>query len=280
MAQYDIITDYKWTTTQGAYKDETPRVYATAYSIDSNAITDAVKTYFALAADAIEGEVFRKDIGLGGVKYYDNLHKTSKTKEKDTFILPYFGDELRNFNNNWGDSYVGSTNGSNTGTSYVGDLKTLAETAGNLVNQANALVTDRPGALFEPPKFYQYAQDEGTVTVSFVLINTDGDFTEDATKNYMLVKKLINDNRFHRDDKNAFIVTPPKLWSVVVPGYRAIRWASCGVSVSMLGMRRYYDLVLEGGKKLIPEGYNVTLTFTPLYTEPDNFSPYYDQTGF
>jgi len=259
----DIINSYKWTTTQGSYKEETPRVFATAYTIDTNAITDTVKTYYELANETV-------GVGsLGGIKYYDNLHKY---KDPERFVFPFFSDELRSFNNSWGDSYVGSTNGSDTGVDYLEKVKSLAETATNLVNQTNALLSNKPGALFEPPKFYQYSQDENTLTVKFILINTDE--AGDASKNYDLVKKLININRFKRDDSNGFIVTPPKLWSVIVPGYRAIRWASCGVSVNMLGSRRYID------KKLVPEGYDVTLSFTPLYTEPSNFSEKYLDTEF
>jgi len=265
----DVVKNYKWTTTQGSYLEEAPRVFATAYTTNTNQITEVVNSYFKLAGEAIGLDTIKS-----GVDYYNGLHKVDGKGEQ--FVFPYFNDDLRSLNNSWGDSYVGSTNGSNTGVDFLQNVKDLADTVINLTTQVNAIATKRPGALFEPPKFYQYAQDEGPVTVSFVLINTDN--ASDVSKNYNLVKKLINDNRFHRDDGNAFIVTPPKLWSVIIPGYRAIRWASCGVNVSMLGMRRYFDL--EGSKKLVPEGYNVTLTFTPLYTEPDNFSSFYDQTGF
>jgi hypothetical protein len=271
---FDIVEDYKWTTTQGSYRAEAPRVFASAYSIDTNAITDAVQTYYTLVKGAFSDGTYGGP--RGGKEYYDKLHKTSKDTPKENYIFPYFNNELRSFNNSWGDSYVGSTNGSDTGTNFLEDAKKLAETGTNLINQVNALASGKPGALFEPPKFYQYAQDEGTVNVSFVLINTDeGD---DIADNYALVSKLINDNRFSRNDDNSFIVKPPKLWSVIIPGYRAIRWASCGVNVGMLGTRRWKDL--NGKKILMPEGYNVELTFTPLYTEPSNFSSMYDQVEF
>jgi hypothetical protein len=262
----DVVTNYKWTTTQGSYKEEAPRVFATSYGIDSNAIVDAIKSYYSIGASA----TFENK---SGVDYYNDLHKTT---DKEQFVFPYFSDDIRNFNNAWGDSYVGSTNGSDTGVGYGNTLKDAADKTINLVSQINALKEGSPGALFEPPKFYSYQQDEGAVTVSFILINTDDE--KDIVKNYNLVTKLINDNRFTRKDGNPLLVTPPKLWSVIVPGYRAIRWASCGVSVNLLGARRY--MYLAAGKKLIPEGYNVTLTFTPLYTEPSNFSSFYDKTGF
>jgi hypothetical protein len=262
----NIVNSYKWTTTTGSYLDEAPRVYATAYEVSGNAILKTIQSYYQLAETAVTGS----GNSVGGVEYYDKLHKTKKNPEN--FIFPYFNDEVRNFNNAWGDSYVGSTNGSDTGISYLSELKGLSDQVINLTSQFNALRTNSPGALLEPPKFYQYSQDEGGITVSFILINTDS--ADDAIKNYNLVKKLINDNRFERDNSNAFLVNPPKLWSLIIPGYRAIRWASCGVAVNLLGSRRYIN------KKLIPEGYNITLNFTPLYTEPSNFSSYYDASGF
>lgn len=258
----DVVRDYKWTTTQGSYKEEAPRVFATSYAIVSNDIVKTIKSYYGIGRAA----TFENK---SGVDYYKDLHKTNN---KEQFVFPYFDSNIRSFNNSWGDSYVGSTNGSDTG---VGFLDTLQDAAGktiNLVSQANALLKDKPGALFEPPKFYSYQQDESSVNVSFILINTEAE--SDIEKNYNLVLKLINSNRFTREDGNPLITTPARLWSVIIPGYRAIRWASCGVSVELLGSRRYI------GKKLIPEGYNVTLTFTPLYTEPSNFSSFYDKTGF
>lgn len=274
----DVVTDYKWTTTQGSYKTEAPRIYVTSYAVTSNAIAKAVKTYYTLVKESFgqAGELLPGSSIGNGIEYYNNMH-TVESGSQERYVLPFFGDDVRSLNNAWGDSFVGSTNGSNTGFTYGESLKTLAETGTNLINQVNAMAADKPGALFEPPKFYQYSQDEGPVTVSFMLINTDED--GDASKNYKLIKKLITENRFKRDDSNSFIVTPPRLWSVIVPGYRAIRWASCSVSVNLLGTRRYIDLAGDGNI-LVPEGYNVTLTFTPLYTEPSNFASVYNSTGF
>lgn len=244
----NIVTDYPWTTTQGNYRNEAPQLFATSYSINNNAMLEAIKTY----AGSVQG---------GSVTaFYKKMH--GGTTVSTRYIFPFFNDEVRSFNNSWGDSYVGSTNGSNTGVDLVGNLKTLADSVLTLGSQVQAIKDGNPGALFEPPKFYQYSQDEGPVTVNFVLINT----TEAGhTKNYELVKKLIRDNRFTRKEGSPFLVTPPQLWSLTIPGYRAIQWASCGVAVSLMGSRRYVNSII------IPEGYNISLTFTPLYTEPSNY---------
>jgi len=257
MAEVNVADNYPWTTTQGSYKTEAPRVYATSYSINNNAILEAVKTYYSAAGAAL-------GVSTSVDSFYTNMHKGATVR--DRYVFPFFNDEVRSLNNSWGDSYITSTNGSNTGITFGKTLKDLADTALTLMTQVAAFSEESPGALFEPPKFYQYSQDEGPVTVSFVLINTT-EVGHDA--NYKLVKDLIVANRFERKEGSPFLVTPPNLWKVIVPGYRYIRWAACGVTVSLLGTRR----MVQGN--IIPEGYNISLTFTPLYTEPNNYANKY-----
>jgi hypothetical protein len=257
----NVVEEYSWTTTKGTYKtQEAPRVYAQSYTVTNNAILQAVKTYYEAG----------KAVFSGGVdKFYSDMHQDAK---KDVnYVFPFFTDEVRSLTNSWDNSYVSSTNGSNTGVELVGAAKAFAETSLNLANEFNALLKDEPGALFEPPKFYQYSQDEGPVTVSFVLINTAEE--GDAQKNYKLVKDLIVKNRFTRKEGSPFLVSPPKLWKVIVPGYRYIRWASCDVAISLLGTRRMV------GSDIIPEGYNISLSFKPLYTEPSNYESKYSSRG-
>lgn len=265
MSVINVVEDakYKWTTTTGDYLKEAPRIIATTYKVSNNAILQTVKSYYELAQTGLFGE------DVSGTGYYDKLHAA---EDMDKYVFPFFGDEVRSFNNTWGDSYVGSTNGSQAaGSSFLGDVKQLADAVITTANQFNALKDNKPGALFEPPKYYNYSTDDSSLTVDFILINTE----EDAyNEHYKLVKKLITENRFTREDGNAFIVTPPYLWRVIVPGYRAIRWASCSVSINLIGSRKYNSRL----KALIPEGYRVSLTFNSLYTEPSNFSESYNDT--
>lgn len=254
----NIVKDYKWTTVTGeAYLRETPRIRARSYVIDNNEIFNSVanwgKTLLNFTGD------YRK--------YYNDLHKANLY---ETWVFPYFGDEVRQFSNEWGDQLVTSTTGAKAYGSDLGEgIKAGAEqvltTKGVLEGAFRSLwggdESKAAGSLFEPPKFYQYSANDSAFALEFTLINTESN--EDIDKNYELVKKLITINRFTR--VGGLATNPPQLWDVLVPGFRYIRWASCDVSVNLIGRRIYYI------NRLIPEGYRVTLSFKSLYTEPSNY---------
>jgi len=247
-AKHNIVDDLKWTTvTSKAYRKTAPRIYAQAYKVTKNAILDA--------ADS-----FTNAGGAGGIRYYDRLHTAEK--EGKLWSFPFFTDQVRGFTNSWGDTYVGSTNGSQSiGTEL---LKNVAEVGGAIdstIAQANAALEGKPGALFEPPKFYSYGVSDSDAALEFTLINTDEE--EDWRDNYDTIKELIKINRFSRTD--GFVAKPPVLWDITIPGYRRIRWASCGVTISLLGRRELREEII------VPEGYRVALNFTSLYTEPMEF---------
>lgn len=252
----NIITDHKWTTTTGAYLDEVPRVFAKTYEINTNEALDSLQNWGSAIINF-----------TGNYKqYYDKLHKG---KKKEDWVFPFFDDNVRSFTNEWGDSLKVSTDGSvSYGTGWATQLatgvKNVATTSGVGQAMAGSIIPGldaKPGSLFEPPKFYQYSASDSALNVNFVLINTEDQ--GDAEKNYDLVKRLIEENRFSRI--SGMTVAPPYLWEVKVPGYRNIRWASCNVDVSLLGKR------LMVGSKIIPEGYKVSLVFNSLYTEPREF---------
>jgi hypothetical protein len=260
---YDILRDYTWTIASANARNNAPRIKCKTHRVTDNQIYNSIKGYQNVASTS-------------GIQYYDNLH--TGTEEGDMWIFPFFTDEVRSFNNEWGDTYVGSTNGSQAaGSSLVGKGKEGLDNIANTVGQTGALVFGKPGALFEPPKFYTYGSSDNAATVEFTLINTYNE--ADARKNYDVIKKLITENRFNRGSST--IATPPVLWSVQIPGYRYIRWASCGVNISMLGRRQMstFAYAEDVGPTLkdviVPEGYRVALTFTSLYSEPNNFETKY-----
>jgi hypothetical protein len=246
----DIVSDYTWTTIGKQGRVDAPRIYASTFKNTQNRIFEAGQAYIAVG-------------GSSGNEYYDKLHDGELA---DEWVFPFFTDEVRSFSNSWGDTYVGSTNGSQiAGESYIGTGKQLIETGLTTFGQAAGAFAGKPGALFEPPKYYQYNVDEGAVGIEFTLINTINE--GDIEKNYSLVKKLITENRFERGSN--LTSTPPVLWEVTVPGYRFIKWATAAVNINLIGRREYRK------GKVIPEGYRVGLTFTSLYTEPNNFASKY-----
>lgn len=245
MAIYNIVKDYRWTVVDGA-RDKVPRIMCRAWEQDENAIFRTVKGYVNTAFSA------------SGETYYDGLHK--KDKNVANLIIPFFSDEVRGLTNGWGDTYVGSTNGSQAyGSDFVGVGKSIAESTIGTISQMAGMFTSS-GALFEPPKFYTYGVSDNALTVEFSLINTYDE--GDVGNNFALVRKLIELNRFER--KASTLSKPPVLWEVTVPGYRYITWASCNVTINLIGRREMI------GAFIVPEGYRVSLSFTSLYTEPSN----------
>ena len=108
---------------------------------------------------------------------------------------------------------------------------------------------------------YQYEQNDGALEVSFVLSNT---ISDDIDKNAELVKKLTTINRPKRI--NSIAMEPPRIFQVKVPGQRFIKWAYCSsFGVNLLGTRRMI------GGNIVPEGYQINMSFTSLTTEVSNF---------
>jgi hypothetical protein len=259
MSEYNIANNkqYKWTTVNGSYLEEVPRIYAKSYLIKNNDVVATVKRWADL--EKLQG----------GTKYYDSLHDTSGS-EQDRWIFPFFNDDVRQTSTSWGDTYVGSTNGTQSfGANTAGAIKDIASTVGTTIGQVAAIASGKPGALFEPPKYFDYANlGEAAVTIEFGLINTLND--DDYNSNYKLISRLIEINKLSRQGAN--IVEPAAIWEVTVPGYRKIRWASADVNVKLMGQRKIVD------QKIIPEGYRVAITFKSLYTEPREYkSQYTDQ---
>ena len=258
MSEYNIASNkqYKWTSVNGSYLDEVPRIYAKSYLLKENDVI----SYAIGWVDNI------KQIAGGGIKYYEKLHNTDGA-ETDRWIFPFFNDDVRQITTSWGDNYVGSTNGTQAQFSNtVGAVKDLASVFSTTIGQAQMLIQGAPGALYEPPKFFNYGDlGEQGATIEFSLINTlnDGDYS----KNYELVGRLIEINKLSR--LGGSTVAPAALWEVTIPGYRKIKWASADVGIKLIGQRKMRD------QKIIPEGYRVSITFKSLYTEPREYKAQY-----
>lgn len=253
MATWNVAENktYKWTTVEGSYLKEVPRLYATSNLIKSNDVKAAL-------------EAWQNSLQTGGKQYYDKMHDL-KGAESDDWVFPFFADEVRQTATSWGDSYVGSTNGTQSiFADQFGALKQIADKFATTKGQGEALMTGAPGALYEPPKFYNYAEiGESGISLTFSLINTTGSFNS----NYKLVERLITINKMSR--LSGMRAAPPAIWTVTLPGYRYIKWGSADIGVKLLGQRKYKD------KIIVPEGYEVSINIKPLYTEPREFKSDY-----
>lgn len=250
MSTYNIANNikYKWTTSSGTFLNEVPRIFATSYLFTTNDILNQISTW----GNAVTS--------TNGVDYYDKLHPKDSAIT-DGWVFPYFGDDVRQIGTSWADNYVGSTNGTQglASLNTVGTISKIAAEFQAAVGQFQSAMDNAPGSLFEPPKFFNYAElGEGSIGIEFSLINTIN--SGDSDNNYELVKKLIEINKLSRGA--GLIVEPAALWRVTVPGYRYISWAKADVNIKLIGQRKYI------GGKLMPEGYRVSITFTSLYTEP------------
>lgn len=277
----DVVKDYDWCSSPrgSAIRKKAPRVWVKSYKIDSNLVLNRFKNYAEIASIS------------DPEKFYNELYGNA-TEPEDDFNFPFFQDDIRSFGNTFGDTFQnGFGGGGGIGTAADSTIQTALGTvaqindatglidnaikgynssSGNMIEKALGGVSNavaninggNPGSYMETPKFYEYTSaHEGPLTVSFVLSNTIND---DYDKNYQLVKKLTEMNRPKRI--NSVAMEPPRIYQVKVPGHRFIRWAYCSdFNVSFLGTKRNID------GKIVPEGYQITMSFQSLTVEVSNF---------
>src|SRR6478736_529262 len=108
MAKFDIIKDYDWTSMPrgSGMRSRAPRVWVKSYKLNSNQILQTIKGYIEVVQNA-----------SGDAKsFYEKLYGNGVTTPEDDFNFPYFGDEVRGFNNNFGETYQ---NGIGGGSSFL-----------------------------------------------------------------------------------------------------------------------------------------------------------------
>jgi hypothetical protein len=282
--KFDIVKDYDWTSSPrgSAIRKKAPRVWVKSFKINSNLVLNRFKSYAELATVAEPDE------------FYDKLYGDA-TEPEDDFNFPFFQDSIRSFGNVFGDTFQnGFGGGGGIGEALDGKFQTAASIVAQGANAASiskriggamiegalngstvtesatnsiragigAMAGTSPGSYMETPKFYEYSSaNEGPLNVSFVLANTIND---DYDKNYKLIKRLTEINRPKRI--NSIAMEPPRIYQVKVPGHRFIRWAYCSdFDVTFLGTKRNIDGII------VPEGYQVSMSFQSLTIEVSNF---------
>jgi hypothetical protein len=275
MSIVNIHTEYDWTSIprNSPYRDAAPYVKIKSYKITSSAALNRLRSYISLLADQTIDE------------FYNNLY--TNTEEGNTYFFPYFGDTVRSFSNEFDDTFQNSVLGNIDGMlntlaqetaifSEAKALENMTKLGSNLSNMgrdvlrgnstalsdASKGMSTAPGSYIETPKLYVYAQNDNSLDVSFPLYNS---INEDAwEKNYQLIEELTIINRPKR--LTAITMEQPYLYEVTLPGIRYMRWAYCSnFSVNLLGNRRIIDA------KIIPDVYQMNLSFTSLTTEVSNF---------
>ena len=130
-----------------------------------------------------------------------------------------------------------------------------------------------PGNYIETPMFYQYANTDAPLDISFVLSNTING--EPAyLKNHDFITEFTKMNRPRR--MGAIGMTFPAIYHIEVPGLRYIEWAYLvNFSISMLGTRR--KLETSAGSMILPEAFRCGFQFRSLTVEAANFMDQVDK---
>lgn len=272
VGKYNIVKDYDWTAIpRGAdLRNKAPKVLIRSYKLKSNAIMNRLKNYLQVVTASSSKEFYQKMYG-------------DATEQEDDFYFPYFDDTLRSIGNEFSDTYTGAggaiedifskqlatlTDVVAQGTSVESRAAAKKQVAeGNYGDAVKSLVGGlggggAAGSYIEKPKFYNYqSAEEGALTVSFKLANT---INSDFMKNYKLIRKLIEINKPKRND--AISLDPPRIYRVKLYGYRYMPWAYVdNLSIKMEGAKRMIDDVI------IPEAYDISISFKPLTIEVSNF---------
>jgi hypothetical protein len=225
----------------------------------------------AMSLQSLAGDL-GDPIGLNdkSVSPYQSLYISKLTGV--VYNLPYFGDLFRHSTNSFSDSYDGPNP---LGGLLTGDIlnkagKDMSEIAGW------ASVISQPGTFIERPKFYDFRGQGETFEVNFPLLNTV-DIGASLIQNYEFIIKLLKANRPYR--KNKFLIDPPHLYEVLIPGTRYVPYAYIsGLNINFIGNKRKLrvqlnvDEGIKGVKEIIvPDAFNIIITFTSLVTESGNF---------
>ncbi len=271
--QYDVVMNYDWTSVpRGSnLRLKAPKAYIRSYKVKKNEAFKRVQSYLSLL-----------DPNGDPMEFYKKLYSSS-TEEQDQFHIPYFGDSIRSFSNEYGDTFqsgmmgtidtwiksssedlasVYSLIGGEKGLNSMKEAFNTLKDGGGVGEAYDKLnLTSSPGSYIETPRLYQYANNDAPLTIDFVLSNT---INSDYQQNTELIEHLI---RINRPTRNSPVeMEPPHIYNVQIPGLRYMEWAYCNsLDIRLLGTRR------EINGKIIPEGYMVSMSLASLTTEVSNF---------
>lgn len=281
----NVLKNYDWTTIPkgSGLRENAPHVHLVSFKINASDSLNRIKSYLNLAS------------GQDAIQFYDSLYSSIATQDTE-FYLPFFGDAVRSFTNEYGDTFQASFMGAvdsalNAGAKMIGSaasmnvinntiqgFKNIASGtkeamevfgSGGLPEMGKAFggqmgkdISTAPGSYIETPKLYQYGENDSSLNISFVLSNTIN--SDSVSKNEEFIKEFTRINRPTR--KSPIIMEPPRIYRVKLPGIRYIHWAYCSsFSVSLLGTKRMI------GGKITPEGYLISIDLTSLTSEVSNF---------
>ena len=181
------------------------------------------------------------------------------------YVFPYYG-KMPDITNSWGSGGDGGTAAGvvNAATDVIDEISKVANIT-------------QPGVYIQKPKYFNFAEEGKSITVSFPLFNTIKRGTQTPYQlNYELLWLLAFQNRPY---KTSFARTPPpKIYTVQIPGVYSTPYSYIsGLTIDFRGTVRSLNVStphVKGNSKStvntavpIPEAYVVSITFTSLLTD-------------
>lgn len=211
---------------------------------------------------------------------YNMLYSTLPTGFK--YILPYMQNTYIANQGSFGTQADGGV--------LIDALTKYAEIGKEALQTINLNKTMAPGRMVEEPKAFTFTGREKSYTCSFPLLNTR-DYAE-VVKNWQFIYLLSYQNTPNRVSRD--LIDPPCIYEAYIPGIWYSRYAALtNMTVDFVGARREMyipvhtiDHAQNGNREtatgnwqfynkkalaVIPDAYQVTLTFTELFSETQNF---------
>ena len=178
-----------------------------------------------------------------------------------------------------------------TGGTISNIIQNLGETATNFLQELNMNKTVAPGRMIEKPKGFTFDGREKSYTVSFPLFNTKS--YAELIKNWQFLFLLSYQNSPNRVNRD--LIDPPCIYEASISGVWYSKYAALtNLTVDFVGARREMMLPVQvidhspdsGNQQtatgawiprkrktlaVIPDAYQVTMTFTELFAETQNF---------
>ena len=299
--RYDIVNEYAWTTVpkNSELRAEAPNAYVTGYRLQFSQLQQFTEGYIGLVRQQTANN--KKNPIQEGLDFYKNLYKPGTNNTKINFNFPYFDNNIRNFANNFDDTFSKvSSRGAQFGGpladvfgglegSIIGGAAAVSQFGSTMLNTqlgdtskgsfggigkaigrvADALTNTNnvQGTYIETPKFYQYENTDAPLRVQFILANTIDE--GDAERNLQFIRQFTKINRPTR--LGPIAMTFPYIYHVEVPCQRYIEWAFLqDFSVELLGTKRKVRNQ-SGGCTIVPEAYGCSFAFKSLTVEAANF---------
>ena len=192
---------------------------------------------------------------------YDNLYATEFTGFN--YKLPYFSDPYIDASVSYGEGDSGN---------FLNGIAGLASSVAGAL--ASIQGTFQPGVYIEKSKTFNMSGAGRSISVSFPLLNTRN--VSDIPRNWQLIFGLIYQNKPGRYSRS--IIDLPVIYEVFIPGVAYMPYACLTrMDVTFKGSRRLMKIHVPASTTnqsidtIIPDAYEVNMTFTALNEETRNF---------